>query len=235
MNKNYLLIIVIFINFIIIQKNIKFSPKNNISENYEIVDLNFINQQNKRIDKIFCKINIKQGLFSAQGFVAYEKPNNFRMIASSFLSKEIDIGSNSEYFWFWSNNLKPKALYYCKHKQLKNSNLKDIFYPEVLKSFLGIDEIKHQKIFDDNLKKIITFENNKITSHLLFKNNKLVISAKIKEFQKVENIFLPKKIEIYVVEEDIFIEWILQEVKINKFDYNDYKMPIYKEKINIGL
>lgn len=238
MNKNYLIIFIILLNFLLIIKKIdKISPKNEPFPRGRIfLDCDLINNKNKKINSIYSKIRIKQGLFFINGFIAYEKSNNFRMIANSFLGKEIDVGSNDEYFWFWSNSLRPKALYYCKHKELYNSRLRDIFYPEILRSFLGIDEIKEQKINiqKETLEKITIFDKEKITGHRLFRNQILVVSADVVEFQKIEDVVLPKKININFLEENIQLEWILDEIQINKFDYKDWKMPDYKEKINIS-
>lgn len=209
--------------------------------------INKINDNSKNINKIQSKIKIQQGIFSIYGFIAFEKPNNFSMVCNSILGKELEIGSNKDYFWFFSRNMKPKALYYCFAGDVEKTRLRKIFYPSLLKEFLCIHEINNKKlkinkdfiyseekinlgqqVFD----KITIIKNNKIIGYLLFENDKMIIKIEILEFQKIDKKILPKKIKIEWIEENIEQEWILSETQINS-NFSSWSMPDYKIKINL--
>ncbi len=68
------------------------------------------------------------GLPLLRGTIAYERPRNFRLTAGIALTggTEVDLGSNSELFWFWVKQNEPPALYYCRHDQYVNSAARQI-------------------------------------------------------------------------------------------------------------
>lgn len=80
--------------------------------------------------------------FRLNGSLHYEKSNNFRMEISSFLGKELDIGSNSSNFWYWSRRDKSPGLHYASHDDLNKTRLKTPFNPFFLRSTLGISELE---------------------------------------------------------------------------------------------
>jgi hypothetical protein len=190
----------------------------NKKETNEFVEIN------ENIKKIQANIEIKQGLFFAKGFIAYEKENNFKMICYSFLGKEIEIGSNKDFFWFWTR--KENILYYCKQGKINTTRLRKMFYPEILKSFLGIDE--NYIIINNDLKKISILQDKKIISHKLYQNDNLILQCDVVDFYGN----LPRKIKLNWIEENIKQEWILSNIKINS-DFSDWEFPDYKNKINL--
>lgn len=230
-----------------LQKNIK-NPKEYLDlshaqniKNNEIIEK--INENCIKIKNLYADLTINQFPITLKGFIVYEKPQKFRMSCDSILRKEIEIGSNNKQFWFWSSNIKPKALYYCDYESIEKTRLRKIFYPKLLKTFLGIDElsnceIKKDKdiyyvlenfnISDESLIKITIIKNGKIIAHKLCKNNEVLLEVKIIEFY--ENV--PKKIKIKWLEEDVEQEWTLDNIKINKH-YDKWQMPEYKQKINL--
>ncbi len=65
-----------------------------------------------------------------RGSLAYEKDRRFRLIIRRRLgTKEADIGSNNQYFWFWSRRHDPPHLFYADHKDVYKSRLKTPFHP----------------------------------------------------------------------------------------------------------
>lgn len=79
--------------------------------------------------------------FKLTGKMHYEKPNNFRLEIHSVLGKEIDIGSNSEVFWYWSKRDKRPGLYWAYHKDFGKTRLKTPFNPLFFKASLGLELI----------------------------------------------------------------------------------------------
>jgi len=81
-----------------------------------------LNQECKSINSVeFDRVSIqaKQGLqtFGVNGMMAYQKPKNFRLMASALNTTYADVGSNDREFWFWFNEGE-KLQYYCAHEDL---------------------------------------------------------------------------------------------------------------------
>src|SRR5262245_38419626 len=51
----------------------------------------------------------------ADGRLALERPRNFKLELLSSRSKEADIGSNDQEFWFWVRNREDRSIYWCDH------------------------------------------------------------------------------------------------------------------------
>ncbi len=85
-----------------------------------------INEQVKKIDSWQCenaKIKFKGGPLGIpvglNANIAVEKPLNFRMtISHAITSREGDLGSNGEQFWFWVRRSEPKYLFTCAHQDI---------------------------------------------------------------------------------------------------------------------
>jgi hypothetical protein len=208
----------------------------------EIKQINIsLNEKNKKINQIQADLCIEQDFIKLQGYILYEKPNNFKMIANSIFGKEIEIGSNDNYFWFWARYLKPKALYYCDVDSVEKTRLRKIFHPEILKSFLCVDQIEYDEVRkekeflyfikniktnNEQIKKITVVKDNKICKIALYSKEVLLLNADI---TNADNKIL---ISIYWAEEKIFQKWTLTNIKINK-KYNNWSMPNYSPKIDI--
>jgi hypothetical protein len=75
---------------------------------------------------------------------AYQRPCNFRLRAETGISgPELDLGSNTELFWFWVKRSQPAALYFCRHEQYANSQARQMIPidPNWLIEALGTLEI----------------------------------------------------------------------------------------------
>lgn len=245
--RKILLIIIIFLLLLLL---IKFQKKENLKpitlnpvQNTQVIDE--INKNNSKINKIKADLTIEISMIRSKGFIAYEKENKFELVCNSFLGKELEIGSNDNFFWFWSKSFDAKTLFYADLDRLNDTRLRKIFYPNIIKSFIGIDEIKQAEVFKDNekfhiiekikisnelFKKITIVENYKIISHqLLDSNGKLILQADVIEFQKSSN--LPKIIKVNWIEENINQKWIISKPI---FDFEkEWQMPDYKNKINL--
>jgi hypothetical protein len=236
--QNKILINIIILLFLII---FIIYPK---KEKKQIPDKNWveiINENNKKINKIQADLHIKKSFFHAKGYACYEKKDKFKL----FLPNILEIGSNSNLIWFWSENLNPRYLYFCDTNNLKNSRLKKIFYPENVRQMLFVDEIEFENAImledkiilekrNQDIKKVITIKNSTISECCFYENDILILQIKIKEHQKIEGFIVPKNIEInWVLEKiNLFIE--LEKVKINNIDYYDWEIPNYKHKIDIS-
>ncbi len=60
--------------------------------------------------------------------LAYERPLNFRLQAqlSQLTGQELDLGSNSELFWFWLRRDEQPAVYYARHSEFATSPVRNL-------------------------------------------------------------------------------------------------------------
>jgi hypothetical protein len=101
---------------------------------------------NKNTDLIQCwranNVRIRTGNFTLSGTLAVEKGNHVRLVVSSPMGNEVDLGSNDERFWVWSRRLEP-AFVTCKHENMDVARqaLGVPFEPEWLMEALGVSPL----------------------------------------------------------------------------------------------
>jgi hypothetical protein len=80
------------------------------------------------------------GVPSLSANIAFQRPRSFRLIAQTFIGREIDLGSNDEVLWFWIKHAQPPALFYCRHDQFATSAARQIIpvEPEWLIEAFGV-------------------------------------------------------------------------------------------------
>jgi hypothetical protein len=224
--------------------------------------LDEINTRNKKINSFLCDdlnviVNSKDQRrpVRLKGNLAYEKKLKFRFRLDSILGNELDIGSDGQKFWFWSDSMEKPALYWAKYEDLKKTRLKTPFNPYWMAGSFGLDEIDYEDAVVDNSNGVIrvikettntqgkpislvtTIDpvKKRIISYSIYDINKtLVGSAEIKEFYDVNGIYLPKK---------MVFEWTKEEssmtVNFNRptfngtIDANRWAMPNKKPVIDM--
>jgi hypothetical protein len=228
------------------------SPSFPIAENEATQIIKEINIKNSKIKNFFCsnvEISIDNIPFKLQALLIYEKKLNFRMLVRSFVGKELDIGSNKNYFWFWSKRMVPSGLYYAKHKDLYKTKLRTPFSPKWIMESLGFEEINNKVrvsksglyliIEEDRIssmntrvtkKTLVNIESRMIVGHYLYENNRLISSAEVKESRNN----MPYSIRVIWHEENIGISLKLNDPGINnKINSSHWIMPDYRNKINM--
>jgi hypothetical protein len=222
-----------------------------------------INEKNAKIKNIFIeniKINLEQkNMLGIRVFgkLAMQKDNLFRLSVWHRISGlEMDIGSNQQYFWFWSKRMDNPALYYAKHEDLNRTMLKTPLNPTWLMESLNIGQINTKDI---EIVKFKTFwaisqvrlstigepvkamclidpEKEVIIGHYLYDmNNKIIASAETKEFTQKDEFLLPKKLLIIWYDEGISMTWDLTSPQINSgIDQSYWSMPKMRNKIDMG-
>jgi hypothetical protein len=225
--------------------NIDFNKDLITSYNIKKNNINSIYYEN--ISSTINGININSELI-------YEKPLNFRMISKSIFGIETDVGSNDNFFWFWSKRIENKPLYYSDHKNLKKTYLRTIFNPSWMSEILGINEITSGKLLSYNtnylaniqedvnntgrkiikVKLIDLHKNALFGSYIYNMYDEIMISAEIVEYHLIEDNYYPKKIVINWFEENIQMNWNMSIPKINqKFNKNNFLIPNIKNKIDL--
>ncbi|MDO4628964.1 MAG: hypothetical protein Q4C70_07245 [Planctomycetia bacterium] len=57
-----------------------------------------------------------EGIFNLKGEIAFQRPNNFRLIGSHAVTgTELDVGRNPDVMWMWIGKAEPKAMYFCRN------------------------------------------------------------------------------------------------------------------------
>jgi hypothetical protein len=114
-----------------------------------------VNQNSSRIQSITATgvtITIPDmlSLPLLSGNMAAERPGRFRLTAGTIAGQELDIGSNDELFWMWVRRNQPPAVYFCRHAQFANSNIRQFMpiEPSWLLAAMGIVEIDPASVID---------------------------------------------------------------------------------------
>jgi hypothetical protein len=107
----------------------------------------YMNDNAALVQAVRCNrvaIDCKQGRQSIglDGLLICQKPKNFRLKAQVLGSPAVDIGSNSEEFWYWIKEGKPPYVFHCSYADLGTGRveLPFPFQPDMLVAALGIAE-----------------------------------------------------------------------------------------------
>lgn len=214
------------------------SPLSNLPpEHPALQTIRAINDRNAQVRNVYYEnvaMKIKEKMtVTLTAFLAYEKDKKFRMITSSFVGQETDVGSNEHIFWFWSRRMDPPILYFAKHEDTSRSKLRAPFHPDWMREGLGLDQIKidgatfeqdgsRWKVFEKRVSasgkpvvKMTLIDNEKILGHYLYNNQgQLISSIEAKDFYRNGHI-VPRVFLMTWAEENITVEWTMSAPRIN--------------------
>lgn len=122
-----------------------------------VSDADLISHLNRNIDQIgswrCMAVNISpQSNFmiapSLSANMAVERPRNFRLQASAGPMDMVDLGSNSDRFWFWIRNNEDPGLFTARHDQLQfaQEQMPIPFEPDWLIDALGVIPLDESEI-----------------------------------------------------------------------------------------
>jgi len=203
---------------------------------------------------VYPKLTVQSHGFKLDSCLLYEKPRNFKMVNWSFLGKESELGSDQDYFWFWSKRMNPPALYYARHEDLPKTNLKTPFNPNWLAEIVGINEIPTAVVASDyNQYVVIMYEAKSLTGEMVTRAYLVdpktkafvghyvfnaawqpIISAEITDHYVINGFYVPKEMTVIWFEENFRSKWYFEQPQINvAIDPENWKMPEIKERINL--
>ena len=118
-----------------------------------------VNQNSSRIHSLTVTgatitVPDMMGLPLLSGNIAAERPGRFRLTAGTAVTgQEIDLGSNDELFWLWVRRNQPPGVYFCRHAQFANSNIRQMMpvEPSWLLAALGMVDLDPASVFDGPL------------------------------------------------------------------------------------
>lgn len=215
-----------------------------------------INIRNNKINSLKFDVDMIIKIdksFRLTGTVAYSKPEKFRMMMSTILGKELDIGSNNEHFWYWSKHGEPSALHFVNRSEINKAKLKSPFDPKFLLGALSITQIDYEgaKIdsYNGNWRIIKEANGQNITTCITVdpikkliigrsvydKAGTLTAASEVKSWQIVNDHHLPRTITMIWYEEKVNVNLTLKFPVVNRI-VNDsmWVMPNINPKIDMG-
>lgn len=105
--------------------------------------VSYLNQNTAKIHSWqahHVKITASGAPVSVNALLAVEAPRNFRLTATSFGSREVDLGSNPEQFWFWNKRSPDRAIHVVNHdaESVAQNRLAIPFQPDWIMEALGV-------------------------------------------------------------------------------------------------
>ena len=216
-----------------------------------------VNSKIQRINGFSSEMKVQSSLATLNGTIDFERDKNLRMIQSSFLGKELDIGSNNDIFWFWSRRMRPSKLYFSKHENAFQSGLRTPFDPQWIMEVIGMKDIniKNCTILHKNkmwhiaekrinteqkvVVKVTLIDESKmaVVGHYIYDTyGNMLVSAEITEFYQTHPIVVPKQIKTTWFEEDVSNTWELKNPRINvMIDPRIWVIPKMKNVEELGV
>jgi hypothetical protein len=108
--------------------------------------VNYLNQNAKLVQTVRAKVDMDckadgQSI-ALGGHMACQKPLNFRLKANVLGQPAVDLGSNSQEFWYWISKAQPPHVYFCSYRDLASGKVRVPFpfQPDMVVTALGIAE-----------------------------------------------------------------------------------------------
>jgi hypothetical protein len=107
----------------------------------------YLNDNSSRLQSLRCEdltVTVSQGLkpgINLRGQMICQQPRNFRMSAEIFSKTEVELGSNSDEFWYWVRRNEPPYQFHCAYKDLEQGRVQQMpfpFQPDWLLEALGM-------------------------------------------------------------------------------------------------
>lgn len=220
-----------------------------------------INDRNEKIRSLYVQevsMKVKHKItVHVTGEMAMERVKKFRLVVTHRLTgKEMDVGSNEGYFWFWSKRMDPPYLHYAKHEDLGKAMLKRALNPSWMLESLNLGGIKTEGIEVGKFKSFwaiiqprTSATGEKVTVVTLIEptrpaiagrylyggDGKMIASAEIQDYHEKNGLIIPKSLVIIWYEEGVIMEWTLLNPQINASINPAYwVMPTMKNSVDMG-
>jgi hypothetical protein len=205
--------------------------------------VSYLNQNSARLSTIQCaelELDCQRKLesFALRGRMTCEKPRNFRMVADVLGSRQVDMGSNQQEFWWWIAR-GDNAVIHCSYDDLKRGVAMPFpFQPEWMMEALGMAEYgpaenyqmrsnrgtweliqetvnpQQQRVYKVT---VLTKSPVRVQAYVLFDANKqIVCKASIPDAQTINGVTLPRRIVLEWPAEKITLKMKLDEVTLNQ-------------------
>jgi hypothetical protein len=107
----------------------------------------YLNDNAQNVQSVQARVDMEASQdrqpVSLGGYLACQKPRNFRIKASVMSQPAVDIGSNNDEFWYWINKADPPYVFHCSYRDLarpEGVHMPFPFQPDMIIMALGIGE-----------------------------------------------------------------------------------------------
>jgi hypothetical protein len=173
--------------------------------------------------------------------LSVESPRNLRLVATSIRGKEVDFGSNSERFWFWTKAERPDIILTATHDG--QQNLIELPFPpswlmealgvvpldtsrsQLLREAADLDEVQlvsNQLLDGRPVQRVMTVNLalGQIVQHALFdQQSQLIASARMSDFRRPNgedaSTRLPHRVELNWVRAKMKLTLTMKEIDVN--------------------
>jgi hypothetical protein len=193
------------------------------------------------------------GLPLLNGNIAAERPNHFRLTAGTAVTgQEIDLGSNDELFWLWVRRNQPPGVYFCRHAEFANSNIRQMMpvEPGWLLAALGIVDIDPASVFNGplprgdgtvelrtwlasasgTLQRVVVIDARRawvVEQHIYDQAGKTLLASAVAEthrYYPIEQVSLPELISIRLPSAKVDLKINLGAMQINQLASGNHQM-----------
>lgn len=175
--------------------------------------------------------------------LSVESPRNLRLVATSIRGKEVDFGSNSDRFWFWTKAERPDIILTGTHDGLAQQEVIELpFPPSWLMEALGVvpldtsraqllretsdsdtvQLVSNQLLEGRPVQRVMTVNlvSGQVVQHALFdQQSQLIASARMSDFRRPAgddaSIRLPHKIELNWARTGMTLTMKMKEIDAN--------------------
>lgn len=206
-----------------------------------------LNANAQHVQSVDCRdldLDARQGrqAVGLTGWMVCQKPKNFRMSGKVVGKQAVDMGSNSQEFWYWISEAQPPYIFHCSYEDFARgtARMPFPFQPDWILEAMGIAEYRSPENYQvvphpNNIELIehtlspqgqkvrkVTVLNrgrgNQVTAHLLQDaNGKLICGAYITETMqdRATGVFLPRRLNLVWPAENMELKMKLDNVTVN--------------------
>lgn len=187
-----------------------------------------INHSYSDLRSIEADATILFGTHRLEAKIFGQKPRGFRLRIKSLAGDEVDVGSNDHHFWYWFNRDDPETVYYNVYEKAEvlNIPLNPVWLAECFRLLPVVTENKmvrddkitalvktkagflHATIFDRNVTTIRGY-------YVYDSKNRITAFCDIKEEVTVDNMVMPKVVNVGFPQDDIYMEWRISNYHTN--------------------
>ena len=173
----------------------------------------------------------------------YEKPSRIQITSNFLGSKESEIFSDENTFWFWLKSFDPKSVYFCEREKIHLTRVINPLRPELLVRLVCLDEIPSDAKLvplegycelvvqeETYLRKLVL--KDRVTRQTFYKDGEEVFLVDFVSVQNVDGIIVPKQIKLSWKKENISMTMDMGTPLINT-NVPPIKMPYGLKKINL--
>jgi hypothetical protein len=204
-----------------------------------------LNRNSRQIQSLEClelDMDCRQKLqaVNLRGKLICQKPRNFRLLADVMGQPQVDLGSNSQEFWFWIAKADPPYQFHCAYTDFARGGIRlpFPFQPDWIMEALGMGEYGPPENYQlragqttlelvENTRSpqgqplqkvtVIARRGGQVQGYVLLDaNHKEICAAHVSEVQQIGGVTVPRRVRLEWKTEGIELKLKLDEVAVNR-------------------